>query len=70
MSCYPVLNGATNWFVLLALDAWQPEAPPLQNVYIEAATKEDADDTLEYAISESEFPEDASNAVVLVNAAV
>ena len=56
-------------FFLLALDA--PEAPqPPQNIFIEAATDNKLDNTLEYAIEAAEFPEVASNAVVLVDAAV
>ena len=51
-------------FFLLALNAPQPEAPRLpQDVFIEAAAKEDANETLEYALDASKFPEVASSAV-------
>ena len=58
-------------FLLLALDAPQPEAPPPpQNISIEVAAEDDADSNLEYAIDAAEFPEVASNTVVLVDAAI
>ena len=56
-------------FLLPALNAPQPEAPPLQ-VFSEAAAEEDTDKKLEYALDALEFLEVASNAVVLVDAAV
>ena len=56
---------------LLALNAPQAELPlPPQNVLIEEAAGEDLNSTLKYAIEAAEFPEVASNAMVLVDAAV
>ena len=54
-------------FFLLALDAPQPKAPlPPKNILIEAAADNGLDETLEYAINAADFPEVASNAVVLI----
>ena len=43
-------------YLLLALNAPQPQPAPPQNMLIEAAAEDDNNDTLEYALNATDFP--------------
>ena len=63
-------ESASPRYLIVQVNALQPPAPPLQQVFIAMAKEDNLGDTLEYVIDARDIPEVASNAIVLVDAVV